>query len=156
MNVSKTFTPQVYHHIFHCWHILNRHIMDSVFAESLKALVGLYLEGLTSSLSKVPWNKLLRKKRKIFKNLWIVILCNVITWWFSVLSQDFFGNASVSGLSFLKVNREFALFSSLWHLGHNTLDCKPATFWANPAILVICFLNLYHRKISFRIAKPGK
>lgn len=84
MNASKTFIPQVYHHIFHCWHILNKHIIDSVFADSLKALVGLYLEGLTSSMSKVPWDKLLRKKKKendnFFKNLQIVFLYNVIAW----------------------------------------------------------------------------
>lgn len=80
MNVSKTLTPQVYRHISHGWHILNRYIIDLVSAESLKTLVGLYLERLSSSLSKVPWNKLLRgeKKESFFKNLWIVSPYNVI------------------------------------------------------------------------------
>jgi len=38
--------------------------MDPVFAEFLKALVGLYLEGLTSALSEVPWTVERGKKKR--------------------------------------------------------------------------------------------
>lgn len=42
-------------------HVSSR-VIGLVF-ESLKVLRGPYLEGLTSALSEVPWNKLLRKPR---------------------------------------------------------------------------------------------
>lgn len=81
MNVSKTFTPQVYHHIFHRWRLLKRHIIDSVFAESLRALCGT-LPGRGDFIVKSPMEQTVEEKKKdnFFKNLWIVFLYNVIAW----------------------------------------------------------------------------
>lgn len=55
MNVSKAHTWQFCRHTFHGGHIWDSHVWVS--SESLKALLESHLEGLTSSLSKVPWKK---------------------------------------------------------------------------------------------------
>lgn len=63
VNVGKTFTLPVSHHIFYCWHILN--IINSVSDECLKVLVG--LPGRVGfCIVKIPWSKLLEKEKIIF------------------------------------------------------------------------------------------
>lgn len=55
MNVSKAHTWQFCRYTVHGGHIWDSHIRVS--SESLKAPLESHLEGLTSSLSKVPWKK---------------------------------------------------------------------------------------------------
>lgn len=140
VNVSKTFALPVSYHILHCWHILN--IIGSVSDESLKALVGLYLE----ESSKSHWDK---KQNIIFLRLsryYFFIM------WFSVASQDFWQCVD-KWFELLESAQRVALFQSTF----GSQDTVLATsFWVNSVILIICSLNLQSRKISFSISKCGK